>query len=94
MKTPLKLKVFTWYLRRDVILAKDNLVKRNWHMEVLSVYFVHNMRQKNLYFECTFAGSMWSSIQIASNSYPPKSVAIFLITGYMTLVTSLELLVG
>ena len=31
MKIPLKIKVFTWYLRRGVILTKDNLVKRNWH---------------------------------------------------------------
>ena len=29
MKVPLKLKVFAWYLRKGVILTKDNLVKRN-----------------------------------------------------------------
>lgn len=31
MKIPLTTKVFCWYLRRGVILTKDNLVKRNWH---------------------------------------------------------------
>jgi hypothetical protein len=31
MKIPLKTKIFGWYLRRGVILTKDNLVKRNWH---------------------------------------------------------------
>ena len=31
MKIPLKTKVFAWYLRRVVILRKDNLAKRNWH---------------------------------------------------------------
>jgi hypothetical protein len=31
MKIPLKTKVFAWYLRRGVILTKDNLAKRNWH---------------------------------------------------------------
>ena len=30
MKIALKIKVFTWYLRRSVILTKNNLVKRNW----------------------------------------------------------------
>jgi hypothetical protein len=30
-KIPLKTKVFGWYLRRGVILTKDNLAKRNWH---------------------------------------------------------------
>ena len=28
-KLPMKIKVLMWYLRRGVILAKDNLVKRN-----------------------------------------------------------------
>ena len=31
MKIPLKTKVFAWYLRRGVILTKDNLAKRKWH---------------------------------------------------------------
>jgi hypothetical protein len=30
MKIPLKNKFFAWYLRRGVILTKDNLIKRNW----------------------------------------------------------------
>jgi hypothetical protein len=31
LKAPLKIKVFLLYLRREVILTKDNLAKRNWH---------------------------------------------------------------
>jgi hypothetical protein len=31
MKIPLKIKKIGWYLRRGVILTKNNLVKRNWH---------------------------------------------------------------
>jgi hypothetical protein len=31
MKIPLKTKKFAWYLRRGVILTKDNLARRNWH---------------------------------------------------------------
>jgi hypothetical protein len=31
MKIPLRTKIFAWYLRRGVILTKDNLAKRNWH---------------------------------------------------------------
>ena len=30
LKTPLKIKVFLWYLRKGVILTKDNLARRNW----------------------------------------------------------------
>jgi hypothetical protein len=31
LKLPLRIKVFGWYLRKGVILTKDNLAKRNWH---------------------------------------------------------------
>ena len=30
LKAPLKIKFFLWYLKRGVILTKDNLTKRNW----------------------------------------------------------------
>jgi hypothetical protein len=30
LKIPLRIKVFGWYLRKGVILTKDNLAKRNW----------------------------------------------------------------
>jgi hypothetical protein len=38
MKIPLKIKIFGWYLRRGVILIKDNLVKRNWHGSTQCVF--------------------------------------------------------
>jgi hypothetical protein len=31
MKIPLKTKIFMWYLKRGVILTKDNLARRNWN---------------------------------------------------------------
>ena len=30
LKAPLKIKIFLWFLRRGVILTKDNFAKRNW----------------------------------------------------------------
>jgi len=30
LKTPLKINFFLWYLKRGVILTKNNLAKRNW----------------------------------------------------------------
>ena len=30
LKIPLKIKNFLWYLKRGVILTKNNLAKRNW----------------------------------------------------------------
>jgi hypothetical protein len=38
MKIPFKTKIFGWYLRRGVILNKDNFVKRNWHGNMQCVF--------------------------------------------------------
>jgi hypothetical protein len=48
LKLPLRIKVFGWYLRKGVILTKDNLAKRIG-MAVRNVYFVIKMRQYNIY---------------------------------------------
>jgi hypothetical protein len=42
MKIPLKTKILGWYLRREVILTKDNLVKRNWHVSSQCVFCHQN----------------------------------------------------
>ena len=75
MKVPLKIKIFTWYLRRGVVLTKDNLAKHNWQGSTKCMFCHHNETIKHLFFECHFARSIWSAIQVASNLYPPRSVA-------------------
>jgi hypothetical protein len=74
MKIPLKTKIFGWYLRRGVILTKDNLIKRNWHGSSQCIFCHHNETIKHLFFQCRFARSIWSIIQIASKLYPSTSV--------------------
>jgi hypothetical protein len=32
IKVPTKIKIFLWYLKRGVILIKDNLARRNWNV--------------------------------------------------------------
>jgi hypothetical protein len=75
MKIPLKNKIFAWYLRRGVILTKDNLIKRNWHGSTQCVFCPHDETIKHLFFHCKLACSIWSVIQIASGLYSPYSVA-------------------
>jgi hypothetical protein len=76
MKIPLKPKIFGWYLRRGVILTKDNLVKQNWHGSTQCVCSViKDETIKHLFFHFRFARSIWSLIQVASDLYPPTSVA-------------------
>jgi hypothetical protein len=75
MKITLKNKKFAWYLRRGVILTKDNLIKRNWHESKMCVFCTHDETIKHLFFQCNFARSVWSVIQAASGLYPPTSIA-------------------
>jgi hypothetical protein len=75
MKIPLKIKIFAWYLRRGVILTKDNLARRNWTGSKTCVFCSHDETIKHLFFQCNFACSIWSIIQVASGLYPPHSVA-------------------
>ena len=75
IRVPLKIKIFTWYLCRGVVLTKDNLAKRNWQGSTKCMFCHHDESIKHLFFECQFARSIWSAIQMASNLYPPSSVA-------------------
>ena len=72
---PLKNKIFMWYLRRGVVLTKDNLARRNWKGSRKCSFCTHDETIKHLFFQCKFARSTWSIIQIASNLYLPTSVA-------------------
>src|SRR3954469_18676454 len=74
MKIPLKIKVFAWYLRKGIILMKDNLVKRNWQGSKKCVSCAHDETIKHVFFTCEVACSIWSAIQMASNLYQPTSV--------------------
>ena len=74
-KIPLKVKIFMWYLRRGVVLTKDNLARRNWSGSKKCCFYTHDETIKHLFFYCKFACSTWSAIQIASNLYLPTSVA-------------------
>jgi hypothetical protein len=62
MKIPLKTKVFGWYLRRGVILTKDNRAKRNWHGNKSCIFCHHDETIKHLFFQCRFTRSIWSII--------------------------------
>jgi hypothetical protein len=75
MKIPLKTKVFAWYLRRGVILTKDNLVKRSWQGSKKCVFCLHDETINHLFFQYQFVRSIWSITQIGSTLYPPRSVA-------------------
>lgn len=75
LKAPLKIKVFLWYLRRGVILTKNNLAKHNWHGNK-SCCFCHKPEIiKHLFFEYRFARRVWGVIFLAFGISPPSSVS-------------------
>jgi hypothetical protein len=75
MKIPLKTKKLGWYLCRGVIITKDNLAKRNWYGSSQYVFCHKDETIKHLFFQCRFARSIRSIIQVASSMYPPTNIA-------------------
>jgi hypothetical protein len=74
-KTPLKINIFMWYLRRGVILTKDNLVQRNWQGNEKCCFCHKNETIKHLFLECRFARVVWSCIQVALNLPQPRNIS-------------------
>ena len=68
-KIPLKVKICMWYLRKEVVLTKDNLTRHNRQKSKKCCFCTHDETIKHLYFQRKFARSTWSVIQIVSNLY-------------------------
>ncbi|WVZ96381.1 LOW QUALITY PROTEIN: hypothetical protein U9M48_042027, partial [Paspalum notatum var. saurae] len=56
-KIPLKIKIFMWYVKRGVLLTKDNLARRNWNGHQ-GCCFLTKERVFNTYF-LTAKGTFW-----------------------------------
>ena len=52
VKVPLKVKVFTWFVRKQVILTKDNLAKHNWTGSTESSFCDRDESIKHLFLDC------------------------------------------
>lgn len=83
LMVPLKVKVFLWYLRRGVVLTKDNLAKRNWQGNQDCCFCHCKETIKHLFFECHFARSVWTIIHVASGIRPPHHVS-HMFSGWLT----------
>jgi hypothetical protein len=61
LKIHLKIKIFMWYVYKEVVLTKDNLARRNWNG--VAVLFCHrNETIKHLFFECWYTKFIWGTI--------------------------------
>jgi hypothetical protein len=59
LKISLKIKIFSWYLRRGVILTKDNLAKRNLNGNRKCVFCSDDESIQHLFFDCHYAKFIW-----------------------------------
>ena len=74
IKVPLRIKIFMWFVHKEVILTKDNLAKRNWVGNSRCCFSDQNETVKHLFLECPLAKLLWRSIHIAFNVQHPRSI--------------------
>ena len=72
---PLKIKVFMWFVHKQVILTKDNLVKRNWTGSTRCSFCDRDETIKHLLLDCPLAKVLWRMVQIAFNITPLNSIS-------------------
>uniref|UniRef100_A0A453IUH4 Reverse transcriptase zinc-binding domain-containing protein n=1 Tax=Aegilops tauschii subsp. strangulata TaxID=200361 RepID=A0A453IUH4_AEGTS len=74
VKVPLKIKVFMWFVHKQVILTKENLTKRNWTGPTRCSFCDRDETIKHLFLDCPLAKILWPTVHIAFNITPPSSV--------------------
>src|SRR4051812_906134 len=75
VKVPLKVKVFMWFVYKQVILTKDNLAKRNWTGPTRCSFCDRDESIKHLFLDCSLAIFLWRTVHIAFNITPPNTVS-------------------
>ena len=58
-KLTLKIKVFLWYLYKEVMLTKDKLVRRQWQEDRKCCFYSSDESIQHLFFDCHFAKFVW-----------------------------------
>ena len=67
VKMLLKIKVFMWFVHKQVILTKDNLAKRNWTGSRRCSFCDRDESIKHLFLDCPMTKKLWWSVHIAFN---------------------------
>ena len=73
-KIPTRIKVFLWYLKRDVILTKDNLARRNWTGDTKCTFCHYPETIYHLFFECFHAKFLWRTVHLLFGIAPPLGI--------------------
>jgi hypothetical protein len=73
-KLPMKIKVFMWYLKKGVILTKDNLAKRNWRGNKGCSFCNTPESIQHLFFNCAYAKFLWTAVHMVLGIAQPTDV--------------------
>uniref|UniRef100_A0A453BJF9 Reverse transcriptase zinc-binding domain-containing protein n=1 Tax=Aegilops tauschii subsp. strangulata TaxID=200361 RepID=A0A453BJF9_AEGTS len=60
-----------WIIHEQVILPKDNLIKRRWVGSSRCCFCDHDETIQHLFIECPLTKLLWRTIHIAFNINPP-----------------------
>ena len=74
VKVSLKIKVFMWFVHKQVILTKDNLAKRNWLGSKRCSFCDSDESITHLFLDCPLAKILWRSVHIAFSISPLNSI--------------------
>lgn len=76
MKIPLKIKIFMWYLKRGVVLTKDNLARRNWNGNKACCFCSKPETIQHLFVECHYAKILWRAIHLVLGIPPLVNIEL------------------
>ncbi|WVZ91915.1 hypothetical protein U9M48_038026 [Paspalum notatum var. saurae] len=62
-RIPLKTKIFMWYIKRGVLLTKNNLSRRNWYGAAALIWAIWLQRNDCVLFRGTFWLRQWAKLQ-------------------------------
>jgi hypothetical protein len=74
VKLPLTIKIFIWFLKKGVILTKDNLAK-NWQGSKYCCFCSNFETIQHMFFECNYAKFLWPVLHMVFGITPPCTVA-------------------
>jgi hypothetical protein len=74
LKVPLNIKIFMWFLHKKVILAKVNLVKRNWNGSTKCCFCDQEETIHHLFISCPFTKLIWKIVYMTFNIPPPLNI--------------------
>jgi zinc-binding in reverse transcriptase len=58
----LKIKIFVWLVKRDIILTKLNLIKKGWVSNTKCVFYDDEESTSHLFITCPLANQIWQWI--------------------------------